>query len=45
MAVLDLTTLDTWPKVLQHNAMQSGAQTIAMRYKRYGVWQSYSWKD
>jgi len=42
---LDLTRLNTWPKVLQHNGMHLGTQRRAMRYKHYGIWQSYSWQD
>jgi len=42
---VDLTTLDTWPKVLQHNSRRFGAHGKAMRYKHYGIWQSYSWQD
>lgn len=39
---LDLTKMDTWPKVLEHNRSSFGSQK-AMRYKHYGIWQSYSW--
>ena len=37
--------LDTWPKVLEHNSARFGAGGKAMRYKHYGIWQSYSWQD
>jgi long-chain acyl-CoA synthetase len=37
--------LDTWPKVLEHNSRTIGAKHKAMRYKHYGIWQSYSWQD
>jgi long-chain acyl-CoA synthetase len=42
---LDLAVLDTWPKVLEHNGTHLGARKKAMRYKHYGIWQSYSWQD
>jgi long-chain acyl-CoA synthetase len=43
--VVDTSRVDTWPKVLEHNCAQFGAGGKAMRYKRYGIWQSYSWQD
>jgi long-chain acyl-CoA synthetase len=36
---------DTWPKVLKYNCEKYGVRHKAMRYKHYGIWQSYSWKD
>ncbi len=36
---------DTWPKVLTYNYQQYGDARIAMRHKRYGIWQHHSWKD
>ncbi len=36
---------DTWPKVLKYNYETYGDHRRAMRYKRYGIWQSYTWKD
>lgn len=41
----DTIKLDTWPKVLEHNSAHFGAHSKAMRYKHYGIWQSYSWRD
>ncbi len=35
---------DTWPKVLRYNHDQYGIHR-AMRYKHYGIWQPYTWKD
>jgi len=43
--VVDVAALDTWPKVLQYNSAQYGAHSKAMRYKHYGIWQSYSWQE
>ncbi len=43
--VLDTAIQDTWPKLLQHNGARFGAQSKAMRYKHYGIWQSYSWEE
>jgi long-chain acyl-CoA synthetase len=44
-ARVDIAKLDTWPKVLEFNSGYLGAGNKAMRYKHYGVWQSYSWRD
>jgi long-chain acyl-CoA synthetase len=36
---------DTWPKILKYNYEEYGEARVALRYKRYGVWQRYTWKD
>ncbi len=36
---------DTWPKILKHNYEEYGDSRIAIRYKQYGIWQPYTWKD
>jgi long-chain acyl-CoA synthetase len=36
---------DTWPKLLEYNSFRYGQSFKAMRYKHYGIWQSYSWQD
>lgn len=36
---------DTWPKVLKYNYDNYGDRRRAMRYKRFGIWQPYTWKD
>ena len=36
---------DTWPKILKYNYEKYGQNRKAMRYKRYGIWQPYTWKD
>jgi long-chain acyl-CoA synthetase len=36
---------DTWPKILKYNRQKNGDNHIAMRYKHYGIWQRYTWKD
>jgi long-chain acyl-CoA synthetase len=36
---------DTWPKILKYNYEKYGDHRRAMRHKRYGIWQSYTWKD
>jgi long-chain acyl-CoA synthetase len=43
-AGIPTTQLDTWPKVLEYN-FDKFADCKAMRYKHYGIWQSYSWRD
>jgi long-chain acyl-CoA synthetase len=37
--------LHTWPQVLEYNFRQYGDRSKAMRYKHYGIWQSYTWQD
>ena len=44
MQLPDLSTLDTTPKLLLHNAAHWGAE-VALREKEYGIWNSYSWAD
>lgn len=36
---------DTWPKILRYNFEKYGDARRAMRYKHYGVWQPFTWKD
>ena len=36
---------DTWPRVLKYNYEKSGDRRTAMRYKQYGIWQTYTWQD
>jgi long-chain acyl-CoA synthetase len=36
---------DTWPKVLRFNYEKYGISRKAMRYKHYGIWLAYTWKD
>ena len=36
---------DTWPKILKYNYEKFGDRRRAMRYKHFGVWQPYTWKD
>jgi long-chain acyl-CoA synthetase len=36
---------DTWPKTLKYNYEKYGDSQVAMRDKRYGIWQPYTWKD
>ena len=40
----DVTTLDTFPKVLQHNAA-NWPQQVAMREKEFGIWREFTWLD
>jgi long-chain acyl-CoA synthetase len=40
-----LEKADTWPKLLRQNAERYGTRGRAMRYKHYGIWQTYSWRD
>jgi long-chain acyl-CoA synthetase len=35
---------NTWPKLLRQN-FESRANKKAMRYKAFGIWHSYTWKD
>jgi len=36
---------DTWPKILKYNYEKFGDNRKAMRYKHYGIWQPYTWKE
>jgi len=36
---------DTWPKILKYNYEKYSDNHRAMRYKHYGIWQPYTWKD
>jgi long-chain acyl-CoA synthetase len=36
---------DTWPKILKYNYEEHGDNRVAMRHKRYGIWQPYTWED
>jgi long-chain acyl-CoA synthetase len=36
---------DTWPKILKYNYEKYGDSRRAMRYKHYGIWQPYTWKN
>ncbi len=36
---------DTWPKALKTNYEKYGVSRKAMRYKHYGIWAAYTWKD
>lgn len=40
-----MTELDTIPKLLQRNCMTYGNKRVAMRAKKLGIWQEYTWKD
>ncbi|HCE2475676.1 long-chain fatty acid--CoA ligase [Vibrio parahaemolyticus] len=40
----DITSLDTFPKVLQHNAKHWSEQ-VAMREKEFGIWREFTWQD
>ncbi len=42
MQLPDLQTLDTFPKLLLHNAA-NWPQAVAMREKEFGIWNEYSW--
>ncbi len=37
--------LDTFPKLLRHNARKWGDDRVAMREKEFGIWQPFTWKD
>ncbi|MEX3070572.1 long-chain fatty acid--CoA ligase [Vibrio alginolyticus] len=40
----DVSSLDTFPKVLQHNA-KHWPQEVAMREKEFGIWREFTWQD
>ncbi len=39
-----MTELDTYPKYLIRNS-QNWGDKVAIRRKRFGIWQTYTWKD
>ncbi|GIU37383.1 long-chain fatty acid--CoA ligase [Shewanella colwelliana] len=43
-AAFEMGTLDTFPKILRHNAANWG-KDIAMREKEFGIWSEFSWQD
>ena len=38
------SSLDTVPKILRRNHLSFGNQ-VAMRKKRFGIWQQYTWEE
>jgi long-chain acyl-CoA synthetase len=36
---------DTWPKILKYNYEKYNDHRKAMRYKHYGIWEPFTWKD
>ncbi len=40
-----MQNLDTMPKYLLRNYRQWGDRDIAVRKKKYGIWNEYTWKD
>jgi long-chain acyl-CoA synthetase len=36
---------DTWPKVLKFNCEKYGDSRWALRYKHYGIWHPFTWKE
>ncbi|GGI81242.1 AMP-dependent synthetase [Shewanella hanedai] len=42
--LFDMGEMDTFPKILRHNAAHWGAD-IAMREKEFGIWSEFSWQD
>ena len=38
-------TLDTFPKLLKRNYEKYGNKKVAMRYKQFGIWKTYTYDD
>ncbi|MDY7036632.1 MAG: AMP-binding protein, partial [Thermodesulfobacteriota bacterium] len=38
-------TLDTFPKLLKRNYEKYGDKKVAMRYKKFGIWKTYTYDD
>lgn len=36
---------DTFPKLLKRNCERWGDKKVALRYKEFGIWGTYTWKD
>jgi long-chain acyl-CoA synthetase len=43
--ILNLEKGDTWPKILKYNYEKYGQTKKAMRKKRFGIWEPFTWKD
>ncbi len=43
-APFEIGQLDTFPKILRHNAQHWGDE-VAMREKEFGIWNEFSWGD
>lgn len=37
--------LDTFPKLLKLNAQKWSDKNVATRYKKFGIWNTYTWKE
>ena len=40
-----MDTADTFPKLLLRNREKYGNRRVAMRKKKYGIWNEYTWED
>ena len=36
---------DTFPKLIKYNYEKYGDKKVAVRYKKFGIWMEYTWKD
>jgi long-chain acyl-CoA synthetase len=36
---------ETWPQLLQEKCRKYGSKRVAMRHKKYGIWEEFSWRD
>jgi len=37
--------IDTFPKLIKYNYEKYGDKKVAIRYKKYGIWTEFTWKD
>ncbi len=40
-----MPTKDTLPKLVHHNYVKYGNNRVAMRHKKFGIWQSFTYED
>ena len=42
---MKLEECDTFPKLIKYFYEKHGDKKVAIRYKQYGIWRKFSWKD
>ena len=43
--VMETVEYDTFPKLIKYYYEKYGDKRVAIRYKQYGIWMKFSWKD
>ncbi|MBU2607693.1 MAG: AMP-binding protein [Chloroflexi bacterium] len=42
---MTLAECDTFPKIIKYYYEKHGDKKVAIRYKQYGIWRKFTWKD